>query len=124
MHTNLTQTEWHVMACLWEEAPQSSMQLVTKLRERMGWAKSTTLTTLSRMETKGLILARSEGRSTLYTPLVDKQDATRTETSQFLGRVYQGSVSLMVNAMMEGEQLSQAEIDALISILQSGGGKK
>lgn len=124
MQANLTQNEWHVMACLWEAAPQTSMQLVARLRESHGWAKSTTLTTLSRMEAKGLIRAQVEGRSTAYYPLVDQNDATKNETSQFLGRVYQGSIGLMVNAMMESQQLSQEEIRELISILQSGGAKK
>ena len=46
-------SEWNVLSCLWEKSPQTVMQLVARLRETVGWAKSTTITTLRRMEEKG-----------------------------------------------------------------------
>ena len=57
----LTGSEWSVLDCLWEESPQTVMQLVAKLGERMGWAKSTTITTLWR--TRGWCTGRwSDGQ--------------------------------------------------------------
>lgn len=54
----LTQSERYVMDCLWAYAPQTVMQLATDLSQRAGWAKSTTITTLERMEAKGLSAAQ------------------------------------------------------------------
>ena len=51
----LTGSEWSILECLWEKNPQTVMQLVTQMAEKTGWAKSTTITTLRRMEEKGLI---------------------------------------------------------------------
>ena len=48
--TMLTNSEWYVLDCLWERAPQTVTQLVPILKEKVGWAKSTTITTLRRME--------------------------------------------------------------------------
>ena len=45
-----TQGEWNVLSCLWERAPMTAMELAAALEEKVGWAKSTTLTTLRRME--------------------------------------------------------------------------
>ena len=53
--TMLTNSEWYVLDCLWERAPQTVTQLVPILKEKVGWAKSTTITTLRRMEEKGLV---------------------------------------------------------------------
>ena len=55
--TMLTNSEWYVLDCLWERAPQTVTQLVPVLKEKVGWAKSTTITTLRRMEEKGLVTA-------------------------------------------------------------------
>ena len=64
----LTASEWSVLTCLWENSPRTVMQLVAALGERVGWAKSTTITTLRRMEDKGLVLCTVEGRARHYTP--------------------------------------------------------
>lgn len=49
----LTGAEWSVLDCLWEESPLTVMQMVARMRDRVGWAKSTTITVLRRMEDKG-----------------------------------------------------------------------
>ena len=115
---NLTNSEWYVLSCLWEQAPQSVMQLVAALHERVGWAKSTTITTLHRMEEKELVRWETAGRSRMYWPCVEREQATRQETRSFLDRVYQGSVGLMLSAMTDGKSLSRAEIDQLYEILR------
>ena len=65
---NLTNSEWYVLDCLWERSPQTVMELVSALNGRLGWAKSTTITTLRRMEDKGLVLCSVEGRTRHYAP--------------------------------------------------------
>ena len=114
----LTQSEWYVMDCLWAYAPQTVMQLATDLSQRAGWAKSTTITTLRRMEDKGLLHCQVEGRTRHYTPAVERQSAARQETRSFLDRVYQGSVGLMVSSLVRDEALSREDLDQLYEILR------
>lgn len=116
--TNLTTSEWYVLDCLWEHTPRTVMELVAVLGDKVGWAKSTTITILRRMEDKGLIRAEIQGRSKHYFPCVDRQSCTRAQTRSFLDRVYQGSVGLMVSAMAQEKALSREEIDALYEILR------
>ena len=94
------------------------MELVTALHQKVGWAKSTTITTLRRMEDKGLVTVEVHGRTKYYTPALERDKAVRRETRSFLDRVYQGSVGLMVSAMASEKALSQEEIDALYAILK------
>ena len=114
----LTNSEWYVLDCLWGRGPRTAMELVAELGERVGWAKSTTLTTLRRMEEKGLVKAEAVGRTRHYTPAVERQRAAARETRSFLDKVYQGSVGLMVSAMVEDQALSRDEIDRLYEILR------
>ncbi len=115
---NLTNSEWYVLDCLWERSPQTVMELVAALGERLGWAKSTTITTLRRMEDKGLVLCRTQGRAKHYAPAVQREQAVRGETRSFLDKVYRGSVGLMVSALAQDKALSKAEIDELYEILR------
>ncbi len=115
---HLTNSEWYVLDCLWERSPQTVMELVAALGERLGWAKSTTITTLRRMEDKGLVLCQTQGRTKHYAPAVQRDRAVRGETRSFLNKVYQGSVGLMVSALAQDKALSKAEIEELYEILR------
>lgn len=115
---NLTNAEWNVMECLWEKAPRSSREIVDTLRERIGWTKSTTLTMLKRMTEKKLITCESSQRLRMYSPCIDREKAAKKETENFLNRVYKGSVSLMISAMAQKQELSEDEIQELYEILE------
>lgn len=118
MQIHLSGTEWAVLECLWEEAPLTLMQLVNKLKQSVGWAKSTTSTMVRRMEEKELIYSRPNGRGKDFYPNVDRRIAVAQETKRFLDRVYQGSVRLMMSAMAKQQQLTQEEIEDLYAILK------
>ena len=120
----LTNSEWYVLDCLWQTGSMTAMELVAALKERVGWAKSTTLTTLRRMEEKGLVRAETVGRARHYTPAVERRGAAARETRSFLDKVYQGSVGLMVSAMAQDKALSRDEIDELYEILRKAEGKE
>lgn len=118
MEQTLTHSEWYVMDCLWQHSPSTVMELVSALSEKVGWVKSTTITTLRRMENKGLVTVEVRGRTKYYAPALEREQAVRRETRSFLDRVYQGSVGLMVSSMAQEKTLSQEEIDALYAILK------
>ena len=120
--TKLTGGEWNVLSELWEESPQTVMQLVAKLSESVGWAKSTTITTLRRMEEKGLVRCEIIGKGKSYTPAVEREKAVVAETRSFLDRVYRGSVGLMMSAMAQRQELSREEIAQLRAILDEAEG--
>lgn len=113
----LSTSEWNVLNCLWRDSPRTVMQLVAELEQAVGWAKSTTITTLRRMEEKGLVRVEQTGRSKSYTPAVEREQAATAETHSFLDRVYQGSVGLMMSAMARRQELSADEVAQLRAIL-------
>lgn len=113
----LTASEWSVLDCLWEDSPRTVMQLVADLSGRVGWAKSTTITTLRRMEEKGLVDVEQGARGKLYAPAVEREQAVIAETHSFLDRVYQGSVGMMMSAMAKRQELSPNEVAELRAIL-------
>ena len=122
----LTASEWSVLDSLWQENPQTVMQLVSKLGKTVGWAKSTTITTLRRMEEKGLVHCETVGKGKSYTPAVEQERAEIQETRSFLDRVYRGSVGLMMSAMAKRRELSAnevAELRAILDQLDGGEGK-
>ena len=116
-NVKLTSSEWNILNCLWEQSPRTVMQISNELEKTVGWARSTTITTLHRMETKGLVRCEQAGRGKAYVPLVEREQAALAETKSFLNRVYQGSVGMMMSAMAKDEGLSREQIAQLRAIL-------
>ena len=119
---HLTASEWNVLDSLWEKSPQTVMELVGALSQRVGWAKSTTITTLRRMEEKGLVRAEVIDKAKHYTPAVEREEAVVQETNSFLNRVYRGSIGLMVSTMARRQELSEEDIRELREILKGAKG--
>ena len=115
--TRLTASEWNILNYLWEGSPRTVMQIVGEMERTVGWARSTTVTTLSRMEAKGLVRRELARQGKPYIPLVERDQAALVETRSFLDRVYQGSVGMMMSAMVKQEGLSQQQIAQLRAIL-------
>ena len=116
---SLTQAEWSVMECLWEAGPLTGREVIQKMKQRWGWSRSTTLTLLSRMEAKGTLESvPAEKGPKLFSPLLGREDAALGETQDFLNRVYQGSLSLMVSALTKKQALSRKELDELYALLK------
>ena len=113
----LAASEWNILNCLWEHSPRTVMQISNELEKTVGWARSTAITTLHRMEAKGLVRCEQAGRGTAYIPLVERDQASLAETKSFLDRVYQGSVGMMMSAMAKQEGLSLEQIAQLRAIL-------
>ena len=116
--TRLTSSEWKILDCLWECSPQTVMQLVSQLSERVGWAKSTTITILRRMEEKGIISYTEQGRTKVFSPALSREDVVARETNSLLRRAYNGSIGMLVNAMAQRNDLTKEDIEELYEILR------
>ena len=117
-HINLTEAEWRVMECLWEHSPRTGREVIQQLEQTAGWNRSTTLTFLSRLEAKGAVSSNSEGGKKTFSAVLWREDAAMHETENFLGRVYKGSLSLLVSSMTKKKALSQNEIKELYAMLK------
>ena len=120
---NLSDSEWRLMNRLWASQPQTITELTAALREETGWSKNTVITMLSRLEAKGAVRHEEGERAKRYFPAVDRRDAARAETESFLGKVYGGSLGLMMSAMVESRRLSESDIAELSAILDKAGGE-
>lgn len=115
----VTNSEWYVMNCLWEKSHLSLMQLVPLLKESVGWSKSTSATMVRRMTEKDLIGYEENGKTKYFFPKVKKQDVVVQETRDFLQRIYDGSVGMMMSALVRQNDLSQEDILELQEILKA-----
>ena len=111
-------SEWSIMELLWE-TPRTLMELVSTLSETVGWSKSTVTTMVRRMTDKGLVKFDTDGRTKVFRAAVSREDVVSQETDSLLTRAYQGSLGLMLSAMVSNKGLKKSDIDELYAILKN-----
>lgn len=70
------------------------------------------------MEEKGAVGSELSGEVKQFIPLISREQAAIQETEDFLGRVYKGSLGMMLSSFTKKQTLSKNEIDELYSILK------
>ncbi len=114
----LSEAEWKVMMLLWQKAPMTMMQITGYFKETTGWSKHTVMTFLRRMEEKKAIHHEEGEKAKLYYPDLGREEAVLQETEEFLEKVFDGRMGLMLNTMVEKKALSQEEITQMYEILR------
>lgn len=114
----LSDGEWKLMNLLWDHPPCTISQMVSALKEDTGWSKGTIFMMLSRMEEKGAVRHEDGGRSKLFFPVWERQEAATQETKSFLSKVFGGSVGMLVSSMAGQKALSKEDIQELYGILR------
>lgn len=116
-NVTLNNSEWCIMEELWREQPKTLMQLVRKMKEKQGWSKSTTSTVLRRMQEKGCIRYEEGEKARNYFTDLSRETVVLKETRAFLNRACGGSLGMLVSTFVEGNQLTEEEIEELREIL-------
>ncbi len=70
------------------------------------------------MEEKGAVHYEEGERAKLFYPDIEKTEAAFQETEEFLDKVFNGRLGLMLNTMVERKSLSGEEITELYEILK------
>ena len=113
----LSAGEWRIMECLWEKSPRTLMEIVREVMAATDWSKSTVVTMVGRLESKGALTCDA-GRPRRYSPAVSRDRAALRETESLLGRVYGGSLGMLVNTLADGRGLTETDIAELSAILE------
>ena len=113
----ISQAEWQVMKLLWAESPSTANRIVDELSVKSTWKPKTVRTLLNRLVKKKAAGYKKKGREYHYYPLVTQQEYVRAESHSFLDRVYDGTLTPMLAAFVDSDELSPEDIKELKRIL-------
>ena len=94
------------------------MQITNTLKAETGWTKHTVMSFLKRMEEKGALHYEEGEKAKLYYPDLEREEAVLQETEDFLDRVFQGKMGMMLNTMVQQRALSKEDMEELHKILE------
>ncbi len=109
----LTEAEQRLMEIVWSAGPATVGQIVEAIPEAERPAYNTVQTIMKILERKGYVAHRAEGRAFVYQAVVDRDAAARTALSHVMQRFFGGSPRALALNLIEGDHLTQDELDEL-----------
>jgi predicted transcriptional regulator len=113
----LTDGEARVMAVIWRLQSATVADVVAALREQYGLTYSTVQTMLRILEQKGYVAHDKVARAFVFHPVVDERQARRRALRHLIGRLFNGSPSLLVSNVLDDEDIDPAELARLKKLI-------
>jgi BlaI family transcriptional regulator, penicillinase repressor len=108
--TELTDLQLAVLRVLWRGGEPTVQQIQAALHPERPLAVTTVATLLSRLEKRGVVAHRSEGRVYRYRACLSEEEARRSMVGGLAGRLFGGDVTALVSHLLGGEQVGAEEL--------------
>jgi len=113
----LTEAELRLMDVLWLKGPSTVQQVLDGLPKKPQLAYNSVLTTIRILEKKGYVKHVKDGRAHIYTPVIERGEATRSEISHLAQRFFKNSRELLVLNILEEQKIDEEELKRLRQLL-------
>lgn len=107
-----------IMKVLWKKQGATVHDVQTSLEhDGSSNAYTTIATMLKKMEERGLVEHRKEGRQFIYDPVVTDRDVKSGVVGDILDRLFLGSLTGMVSQLMSQRSVSMEELEDLEQLI-------
>ena len=107
-----------IMKVLWERRGSSVAEVLDALDDSDASLAYTTIATMLRkMEVRGLVSHRTEGRSFIYAPQVEEGDVSRSMANHLVDRLFEGSLFDAVSHLLTTREVSKDELKQLEKLI-------
>lgn len=115
----LPESELDIMLAVWEagEKGATAPGVLESLARPL--TASALHSYLKRLEDKGVLACRKEGRTNRYFPLISRADYERQESRTVLDKLYAGSLKRFAAALYDGGALSPEDVKELEDYLDT-----
>ena len=105
-----------ILRVLWDEG-EATVTRVTEALEGKRRAPTTIATMLNKMERRGLVAHRVEGRQFVYRPTLSEKDVTHNMVADLTERLFEGNVSALVGHLLRSEEIDRDELVRLRAMI-------
>ena len=117
-HT-LGELQHAIMQVLWERDEATVAEVHEALHPDRGLAPTTIATMLRKMEDKGVVGHRVEGRHFVYRPTVSEEMVRSSMLGELLARLFAGDPAALVAHLVADHDIDDVEIERLRALLDA-----
>lgn len=121
---HLADLQYAIMRVLWSEGEATVAKVQEALADERGLALTTIATMLTKMEKKGVVAHRSEGRQFVYRPLISEKQVHRTMVAELTDRLFQGDFKALVSHLLTEQEIDASELKRLKALIEERASKE
>jgi BlaI family transcriptional regulator, penicillinase repressor len=114
----LFDSEWAILRVVWKLEPCAAPTVQEELQDKKGWAYTTVKTMMDRMVKKGLLKTQRMRNLYLYTAAITQSQARRGEIMRTVTRAFDGTLTPMMQFLIENDELSEQEYEQLEDLIR------
>lgn len=114
----VTELELQILQQIWERGDEATVNTVVETwpgDKRPGY--TTILKTLQKMEKKGIVGHRPDGKKYLYFPRVTKENVTQKRLNTIIDRVFSGDKLSFAEYFVKSNSFSPSELEELKQLI-------
>jgi BlaI family penicillinase repressor len=111
--SSLGELQLAILRVLWASGEATASDVHAALHAERGLAPTTIATMLKKMEHRGLVTHREEGRRFIYRPAVTEEAVTRSMVADLTDRLFGGKASELVGHLLAEYDIDRAELAEL-----------
>ena len=112
-HHRLGDLQLRILQEIWQRGECSVAGVHAALHAERKLAHTTISTMLRKMEARGLVAHREEGRAFFYRAAVAEEEVSRREGRHFVERLFEGSMANAVSHLLQSREVSREELDQI-----------
>lgn len=114
----LGELQLRILRTLWEREEATVSDVHAVLDAESPLAYTTAATMLRKMEDRGLVEHRAEGRRFIYCAAVREDEVSRSMAADILDRLFDGSVADMVSHLLRDRDVPEDELRRIESLVR------
>lgn len=108
-----------IMRILWSRGQATVAEVHEALEPERGLALTTIATMLTKMERKGVVSHRTDGRRFIYKPLVNEPQVRRSMVADLTTQLFRGDVTALVSHLLAEHDINPRELAELRALIAS-----
>ncbi len=109
-YQDLTELQLALMEVLWTRGEATVSEVQEDLLESRGLAMTTVATLLSRLEKRGVVTHRTEGRQYVYRASVSREEVCDSMVSALTNRLFRGDVTALLSHLLTASEISPGDL--------------
>ena len=118
---SLSELQIELMRVLWRRGETSTTEVAQELADTRGLKHTTVATLLTRLEKRGVVAQRRDGRQLCYRALVDEADVRRSMVADLLSALFAGDAQQLVAHLVQESEIAPGDLAKARRKFEKGG---
>ncbi len=115
----LTAPQLALLRVLWERSEATVAEMQQALLPDRPLAATTIATLLSRLDKRGIVAYRIEGRQCVYRAVLEEQDARRQALVEVTQGLFDGDIASMVSQLLSSQELRPGDLARVKALVEA-----